>query len=216
MSNSARAGATALVAGPVLGLISMLVLPTLSDDGHDLVAALSAHHSAMTAGLALQAVSMPVMIAGVVWLASTLRGRSPRLAIIGGVLAVAGGLVILFEDGITATAPSISGALDPGRAASTLDHLHSSVAAGLDPLALLFDLGIVLLGFAAVRAASAPKWLGPALTVVGLAQAVGFGSAAKPLVAASFAAMVVLLSLVVRSLTGAQTSQPAPQAMAVA
>jgi hypothetical protein len=129
---------------------------------------------------------------------------------------VAGGLVILFEDGISATTPSIVAALDPARAVTALDHVHSSVAAGLDPLALLFDVGVVLLGFAAARAVDVPRWFAPALLVMQVAQAVGFGSATKPLVAVSFAAMCALFALLVRSLSATETWSPAHQAMAAA
>jgi len=215
MSKPARAGAVALVAGPVLGLVSMLVLPTLSDGGSDLVKALTAQHGAMVTGLTLQTLSIPIMIAGLVWLAITLVPHSPRLAVAGGIAGVAGGLVILFEDGVADSAPSIVSSLDPNHATTALDRISSSAAASVDPLALLFDLGVALLAFAAVRG-GAPRWIAPTLTVCAFAQGVGFGSGARPLVAVAFAAMAVLLGLVVRSPRSSDVWHASPQSVAVA
>jgi len=215
MSKPARAGAAALVAGPIIGLIAVIVLPTLSDDAGDIVAALTAHHSAMITGLTLQTLSIPVMIAGVVWLATTLAVNTPRLALAGGLLSVAGALVILFEDGLTDAGPSIVSSLDPRNATVALHHLHSSTAAGLDPLALLFDLGVALLGYAAVRAA-VPSWVAIALTISAVAQGVGFGAGSRPVVATAFAAMAVCLTLLVRSLSSGEAWQPAHSTVAVA
>lgn len=215
MSKAARAGAAALVAAPLIGFASMLVLPTASDDGHDVVAALTAHHGAMVTGLTLQTLSIPVMVAGLLWLVAATRSHAPRLAVAGGVVGVAGALVILFEDGITAVAPSVVGALDPGHAATALDRIQSSAAAGIDPLALLFDLGLAMLAFAAVNA-GAPRWLAPAVTVSALAQGIGFGAGARPLVAVAFAAMAVLLALTVRGLGTAEVGSPARSTVAVA
>jgi hypothetical protein len=215
MSKSARAGAAALVAGPVIGLVAMIVLPTLSDDAADIVAALSAHHSAMIAGLTLQTLSIPIMVAGIVWLATTLTASSPRLAITGGILGAAGGLVILFEDGLTDAAPSIVSSLDAGHASAALHQLHSSVATSIDPFALLLDVGVACLAFAAVRA-GAPRWVAVALTVTAVAQGVGFAAASRPVVTVAFAAMAVLFALVVRSMSAHEEWQPAHSAVAVA
>lgn len=215
MSKPARAGAAALVAGPIIGLIAVIVLPTLSDDAGDIVAALTAHHSAMITGLTLQTLSIPVMIAGVVWLATTLAANAPGLALAGGVLGVAGGLVILFEDGLTDAAPSIVSSLDSNHATVALQQLHSGTAAGIDPLALLFDVGVALLAFAAVKV-TAPLWLAIALTLSAVAQGVGFGAGSRPIVAVAFAALALLFTLLVRSLTSREARQPAHPAVAVA
>lgn len=210
MPKAANAGAIALVAGPALGLIATIIMPTLSDDADKVVSALTAQHTAMIAGLTLQTLSIPFMIAGLIWLATTVMRRSPRLALTGGVLGVAGGLLILFEDGLADTAPSIVSSLKGDQATAALNQLRSSFAAGIDPLALLFDIGLALLAFAAVNA-GAQRWIAPAVTVCALLQGVGFASGARPLLLVSFAGMAVLLALLVRSLRSAETSQPARQ-----
>jgi hypothetical protein len=123
--------------------------------------------------------------------------------------------VILFEDGLTDAAPSIVSSLDASHAAVALHQVNSSVAAALDPLALLFDVGVALLAFAAVKA-GAQRWVAVALTVSAAAQGVGFGAGARPVVAIAFAAMAVLFLLVVRTLSSAEEWQPAQSAVAVA
>lgn len=215
MSKTARAGAAALAVGPVIGLIATIVLPTLSDDAGDIVTATTSHHSAMIAGLTLQTLSIPVMIAGVVWLATALVSIAPRLAVAGGIVGVAGALVILFEDGLSDAGPSIVSSLDARHAAAAVHQVHSSVAASLDPLALLFDVGVALLAFAAMKG-GAPRWVAIALTVSAIGQGVGFGAGARPVIAVAFAAMAVLFILVVRSLSSAEDWQRAHSAVAVA
>jgi len=215
MSKAARAGAAALIAGPVIGLIATIVLPTLSDDARDVVTATTSHHSAMIAGLTLQTLSIPVMIAGVVWLATALAPKAPQLAVAGGIVGVAGAFVILFEDGLTDAGPSIVGSLDSARAVVALHQVGSSTAAAIDPLALLFDLGVALLAFGAVKI-GVSRWVAVALTVSAVAQGVGFGAGARPVIAVAFAAMAVFFIVIVRSLSSAEQWQPAQSAVAVA
>lgn len=215
MSKAARAGAAALIAGPVIGLIATIVLPTLSDDAGDVVTATASHHSAMIAGLTLQTLSIPVMIAGVVWLATALAPKAPRLAVAGGIVGVAGAFVILFEDGLTDAGPSIVGSLDSAHAAVALHQVSSSTAAAIDPLALLFDLGVALLAFGAVKI-GVQRWVAVALTVSAVAQGVGFGAGARPIIAVAFAGMAVFFIVIVRSLSSAEQWQLAQSAVAVA
>jgi hypothetical protein len=213
MSTFARAGATALVGGPLLGLIGVLLQPTLSDDAGDVMSALSAHHNAMIAGLALQAVAIAVLIGGIVWLTVRLHTHAPRLAITGGILAVAGGLVILFEDGVSAVTPSLVSSLDAQSATAAIHQVNGGAAAGLDPLALLFDAGLAVLAFAAVKA-GAPRWVAPALTISAFAQGFGFAAASRPVVAIAFAVMTVLLGVLARGTAARQASEPFERAVA--
>jgi hypothetical protein len=214
MTKTARAGAMALVTAPLLSLIANLILPTLSDDASAKVSALTAHHSSMIVGMTLQTLAIAVMVGGVVWLAATLLQRAPRLALAGGVLGVAGALIVLFEDGISATAPSIVNAIDGTQATAMLDQIHSSGAVALEPLSLMLFLGLVLLGFAVVKA-GAPRWVAVVVALGAVGAGIGLPSGARTLAVAGFAMLSVGLGAVVRALAGSPAWQPRPEAVPV-
>ena len=154
-SKSTFAGAAALLAAPIVVIAGTLAQPTLSDDAATQVAALTVHRGPMIAGLTLRTTGLILLIAGTVWLALTLAPRAPRLAMAGGVLGVLGSLVVLFESGVGATAPAIVDTLDRAQATAVLDRINTGAISALDPLAILGDIGIALLGIAVARA-SAP------------------------------------------------------------
>jgi hypothetical protein len=200
MSKSTLAGASALVAAPLVVLAGVALLPTLSDDAALQVAALTDHRSAMIGGLVLQTLAIALLIAGAIWLATTLGPRAPRLALAGGILAVAGSLIPLFENGIAAAAPALVTALDPAQATTAIDRIHSSAAVtALEPFSLLGDLGLALLGVAALRA-GAPRWTAVVVAVGAFGEGAGFAGGARPLVLAGFAILFVGLAAVTRVL----------------
>src|SRR6202011_3512776 len=118
------AGATALVAAPALALAGIAVTPTMSNHAADQVTALTVHHSAMIIGLTLQTLAVGLLIAGIAWLALVVSERTPKLALAGGILGIAGFLVVLFENGVGATASAIVAGLDHAAATRLLDHIH--------------------------------------------------------------------------------------------
>ena len=151
-SKSTIAGAAALLAAPIVVIAATLAQPTLSDDAAKQVAALTDHRSAVIAGMALSMIAVVLLIAGIIWLAFALAPRAPRLAVTGGVLGVLGSLIVLFENSVGAAAPAIVAGLDRAQATALLDRIHSSAAiSALEPLSLVGDIGIALLGIAAVR-----------------------------------------------------------------
>lgn len=207
MSTSARAGAAALVVGPLLGLAGYVVVPTVSDDASDVVPALTDHHGAMIAGLTLQTLGIALLVGGLVWLAIRLTPSAPKLAPLAGALGVTGALFVVFENGVSAALPSLVSGLAPSQASTAVHQVTTSTVTSLEPLGVLFALGVAMLGFAAVRA-GVPKWVAPVLTAGALVQTVGFASAARPLVIIGFAALIVLFTLIARSLQDDALRQP--------
>lgn len=212
---SHRAGATALLAAPLLALVINAMLPTLSDDAPAVIGSLHSHHGAMVLGLALEPLSIALMIAGVVWLAAVLRVRAPRLATAGGIIGVAGGLIVLFEDGVHAVAPAVVDTLGTGSATEVLDNIATSAAARVEPLALLLALGLTLLAVAAVTA-GAPRWLAFAVGICAFGQGIGEATAVRVLLLVAFAGLLLSLAAMVRSLSSdpvtARPRQVAPVA----
>jgi len=199
VSKSRLAGAGALIAAPIVAITANLVRPTLSDEAANQVAAFTEHRGAMIAGIALSAIAVMLLTGGIVWLALELARQAPRLALAGGVLGVFGSLLIMFLTGVSAAAPAIVHVLSPVRATATLHGIQSSAAVkGLEPLQLLGDLGIALLGIAAIRA-GAPRWAGIAIVVGAFGEGAGFGTASKAVVIGAFAVLFVGLIEVVRT-----------------
>jgi hypothetical protein len=187
------AGAIALVVAPVLAIAGIAVSPTMSNESADQVTALTAHHSAVILGLTLQTLAAAVLIAGIAWLALVVRQRSARLALAGGALGIGGLLIVLFQDGVSATAPAIVSGLDHTGATAILDRIHSGALSGLEPLSLLGDIGLAILGIAAVKAGAA-RWTAPAIAVGALGGGVGFATGSKPLLLIAFTVLLVGLA----------------------
>ena len=206
MSKTARIGAGVLLAAPLVALIANVVPPTISDEAGDRVAALTDHHTAMVAGIAADAISIALMIGGVIWLASALRSRAPGLALTGGVLGVVGALVVLFHDGMAAAGVAVVSKLGTAQATSVLDAAHSSGAGQLEPLSLLLNVGLICLGVAAIKA-GAPTWLAAAVAVGAVAQGAGLATGTRLLAVAGFAVVFLSLAGVVRVVAGVPARQ---------
>jgi hypothetical protein len=194
------AGSLALLAAPIIVIVATLAQPTLSDDAASQVATLTDHHGAMITGMALSSIAVVLLIAGIIWFALALAPRAPRLAMAGGVLGVFGLLVVLFENGAAVAFPAIVGGLDRIQATFVLDRIHSGAAiTALGPLSIIGDIGLALLGLAAVKA-GAPRWAGAAIVIGALAEGAGFATGTKALVIIAFAVLFLGLLQAVRSL----------------
>lgn len=208
------AGLVALLLAPVLAIAATLARPTLSDDAANQVAALTNHRGAMIAGLALSTIAVVLLTAGIVWLALMLAQRSPGLVIPGAVLGVFGSLAVAFLNGVGAAAPTIVHELDPARATATLHHIQSSAAvSGLEPLQLLGDIGVALLGIAAVKAGTA-RWAAAAIAIGALGEGAGFGAQTRTVVIVAFAILFVGLVQTARTLARAPRGRLAANAVA--
>jgi hypothetical protein len=208
-SKSTFAGAAALLAAPIVVIAGTLAQPTLSGDAATQVAALTVHRGPMIAGMTLTTTGLILLIAGTVWLALTIAPRAPRLAMAGGVLGVLGALVVLFENGVGAAAPAIVDTLDRAQATAVLDRINTGAISALEPLSLLGDIGIALLGIAVARV-GAPRWAAIAIVIGALGEGAGFATGTKALVIISFALLFAGLLQAVRTLV----TRAAPRAAA--
>ncbi|HJY70628.1 MAG TPA: hypothetical protein VJ347_02510 [Streptosporangiaceae bacterium] len=205
---STNAGALALLAAPIVVIAAVLIQPTLSGDASTQVTALTGHHQAMITGLTLSTIALVLLIAGTLALALALAPRAPRLAIAGAVLGVFGALVVLFENSVDAAAPAIASGLGHAQATAMLERVHSGAIAAVEPLALLGDIGIALLGIAALTA-GAPRWAAAAIAVGALGEGAGFATSTKALVITSFAILFAGLLPAVRTLAARPARRPA-------
>jgi hypothetical protein len=206
MFSKSIAGATALLAAPIVVIAGALAQPTLSGDAAKQVTALTSHRGAMIAGMTLSISAGILLIAGIIWLALTLAPRAPRLAMAGGVLGVLGMLIVLFENSVGAAAPAIVARLDQAQATAVLHRIQSSAAiSALEPVSIAGNIGIALLGIAVAKA-GAPRWAAVMIVIGALGYGPGFATGSKTLVIISFALMFIGLLSAVRTL--APRSEP--------
>lgn len=200
------AGATALLAAPILAIAGALAQPTLSGDAATQVTALTSHRDAMITGMTLSMIAAVLLLGGTIWLALTLAPRAPRLAMAGGMLGVLGLLIVLFENSVGAAAPAIVAGLDPAQATAVLGRIQSSGAiSAFEPASIVGNIGVALLGIAVVKA-GAPRWAAAAIVLGALGYGAGFATGSKTLVIISFALMFAGLVPAVRTL--AARSEP--------
>jgi hypothetical protein len=200
---STAAGATALVVAPLVAIAGVAVTPTMSDDAARQVTAFTAHHSAMVLGFTILTLAVCLLIAGTAWLALAVKEHAPKLALTGGVLGIGGLLVVLFEDGVSAATPAIATGLNHAAATALITRVHSGAITALEPLSIVGDIGLALLGLAAVKT-GAPRWTSIAIAVGALGEGVGFATGTKPL-------LLITFTLLLAGLAGACASlMPGP------
>jgi hypothetical protein len=213
MFSKSIAGATALLAAPIVVIAGALAQPTLSGDAAKQVTALTSHRGVMIAGMTLSISAGILLVAGTIWLALTLAPRAPRLAMAGGVLGVLGMLIVLFENSVGAAAPAIVAGLDQAQATAVLNRIQSSAAiSALEPVSIVGNIGIALLGIAVAKA-GAPRWAAAMIVIGALGYGPGFATDSKILVIVSFALLFIGLVSAVRTL--AARSEPSLAAQPV-
>jgi hypothetical protein len=200
MSKKNQAGAVALLTAPIVVIVSAIVTPTLSDDAATRYTAIAAHRGAVIGAGALALVALVLLIAGTIWFALKLAPKAPGLALAGGILGVFGALAVMFENSIAVAMPTVVSGLDPAQATATLHRVSSAGAvAALEPVSVLQDLGLALLGLAAVRA-GAPRWAGLTIAIGAFAEGAGFASGTKAIVIGGFAVLLLGLAPAVQTL----------------
>ena len=125
-------------------------------------------------------------------------------------LGVFGALAVLFQNSVTAAAPAIASGLGRAQATAMLESVHSGAIAAVEPLALLGDIGIALLGIA-VLTAGAPRWAAAAIAVGALGEGAGFATSTKALVITSFAILFAGLLPAVHTLRTNTRPHPAAE-----
>jgi hypothetical protein len=199
MPRLASTGAAAFIAAPILAAVGVLASTTMSDEAADQVAAFAGHRGAMIGGTVLQTIGIVLFLGGIVWLATTLAPHARGLAAAGGIVGVAGSLVILFEDGATAATAGVVAALDPAHATTAVDRIHSGALGALEPVSLLQAIGCLLLALSALRA-GVPRWAAALFALGGFVDTIGFAAASKPLTVIGFAVLLAGLLPLARTL----------------
>jgi hypothetical protein len=183
-------GAVCLVLGPLLGLVSMFIVRSVSHAAADQAAAFTAHPAAAQLGLGVGSLAAVLLAGGVVWLARTTYQGSPWLAFAGGVLGVLGVFSVLYDDAVHLSAVRVVDGLDAGRAAALLHPLYSGGVVAVGPLSELGDVGVILLALAALRT-GVPRWTAVVVCIGVVAEGAGFAIGTRYLAAVGFALVAI-------------------------
>jgi hypothetical protein len=161
---------TSLLLAPLLGLAAAAVAPPTSSNLTTDLALISAHHSAFVVNAVLEAAAWILFIPGVLGIVHLLRQRGVVLGHLGGVLAIVGMISFVAESAIAqATALLARDAGHRALYAQAVNSMRHSPLAAFLLLALLGEIGLILLAIATRRARRAPRWVVPAVVVAVLA-----------------------------------------------
>jgi hypothetical protein len=184
----------AMILAPLLGLVSALVAPALKGDAAAKLAEISQHQDRWYLYAVFITVSGWLLVPAVLGLISTVSKRAPRLALVGGGLALLG-VVVAIGDGTVELMYWQMGAAGADRAqmAALADRYESATGSSLiftiGGLALIG--GLVLLAIALRRTRTAPAWAAFGIPLGAVVNIAGFSANSNALVIAS---NVVLLA----------------------
>lgn len=163
-------GSASLLLAPLLGLAAAVIAPPSSSNTVADLALISAHRGAFVAEAVLEAVAWIVFIPGVLGIVHLLRQRGVVLGHVGGVLAILGMISFVAESAIAqATAVLAEDAGHRAVYAQAVYSMRHSPLAAFVLLALLGEIGLILLAVAMRRARRAPGWVVAAAAVAVLA-----------------------------------------------
>jgi len=208
MSSRSRIGAACLVLGPLLGLVSMFIVRSVSHKAADQAAAFTAHPAASQLGLGVGVLAVVLLAGGLVWLAWTTHESSSGLAFAGGVLGVLGIFSVVADDLVHLSGALVANGHSVTQATALIAPLYSGGVVAVGPLSLLNDLGMILLAVAAMRS-GVPRWAVVMICIGVLAEGAGFGIGTRYLAAVGFALIFVGFAAVVRTtLAGSPAAEP--------
>jgi hypothetical protein len=162
-----------LILTPVLVIVSELVAPAVSEDGHESLAVVAGHLSGFRLWVWLGLAAAALMVPAVMALLGLAPARGRRLALVGAALGVVGAIGYAAHQAMFLLLPTLLQG-DRDEMAALYERQGQYGEAGiLIFLVFLLPLfvGLLLLGIAAYRAGAAPLW--PAV-VLGLAFVPGF------------------------------------------
>ena len=188
-----RGLATALVVAPVLWLASGLICPPLKSDAAKQLTVVAAHPDRWYWFTLLLVAGTVLMVPALLATMRLLRTRSPKLALIGGWLALFG-VIVAIGDGASqfATWVMVRPGHDPTQMARLLDDVSKSSGANIlytlgGPTLLI---GILLLSIGIYRSRIAPHWVPVTFFLSTVVNIVAFSNAMTLGVTASYVLLV--------------------------
>src|SRR3954453_14860758 len=196
------AAATSMIAAPAFLVASALISPQLKSAEGAQLAAIAAHPTRWYWFTLLLLIGSVLLIPALLGIAALVHRRSPRLANVGGGLAVVGSLISIGDvmSQFVSWQMVASGA-DRDQMAALLHRFDSAAGTGVvfsvGGLAVL--IGVILLTVGLIRAQVAPAWAAIGLSLATLLNIVAFTSASAAGVALSWVVLLVAMGYIGRS-----------------
>ncbi|HET6167633.1 MAG TPA: hypothetical protein VFE07_12465 [Marmoricola sp.] len=211
-----RAAQAALVLGPILAGVSVILQPDLSGSTHDQLVAIGDSPRGAVSAVAFLVSQLPMLIA-VLAIGRLLLPRAPRLSAWGTALGVLGCFGHTVFGGISMV--YVVMAHDPAHLdtyAHLMDRMNSSPVMLFSAAGLLGTvIGLLLLGIGLFRTRTGPVWVGPAIWAFLVVEFVGssISSSASYVSVLLLAAAFFTLSTLVRDEDAAAFSERETQAV---
>jgi Domain of unknown function (DUF4386) len=205
-----------LVLAPLFALASSVVAPSFKSDAAEQIAVIAQHPTRWYWFSLLLLVGSILFVPALLSIVEMIRPRAPRLAQVGGALAVLGA-VIAVGDVMTqfVSWQMVSGGADQAQMAALLDRFENAGGASIvftvGGLSIL--VGCILLTVGLIRHHVAPAWAAVGLSVAVLANIVAFSAASNAGVTASWALLLVSMAAIARPQAA---SSPSPSRMSSA
>ena len=216
-SRFAAVARACLVGAPLLAIVSVLLQPTMNDDGGAAqLSAMAAHHGRGVAALALQLGTVALLIVALPALASLAARRLPGWSAIGAGVAILGVLVLLFSAALTAVQlEMVSGGLDRGQMLALSHRMTHGALGAAGPLSILFTIGLLVLAAALRRAEALGTGAVAAIALGAILEPIGFAGGVRAIAVLSFVLLLGGFAAAARVYSGspAPAAEPlAPQA----
>jgi len=165
-----------MIASAALSLATALILPANRSDLGEQVASVAAHPDRFIVANLIALVSLVLLVPALLGLVHMLRERAPRLALVGGGLALAGAMPVAVQIALGLVEwQMVKGGAERGPMVALLHRIEFSP--GFVPILLasaLPALGICVLGAGLWRTRLAPRWVAGLLGLGGVVLDLGF------------------------------------------
>jgi hypothetical protein len=197
-----RIAAVSMIAGPLFLVASALVSPQLKSDEGAQLAVIAAHPTRWYWFTLLLLIGSILLVPALLGIAASLHERSPRLANLGGLLAVLGSLVAI-GDVMTqfVSWQMVAAGADRAQMAALLHRFDNAAGVGVvfNVGGLAVVTGVILLTVGLIRTQIAPAWAAVGLSVATLLNVVAFSSASAAGVAASWIVLLAAMGYIGRT-----------------
>ncbi|HEX4733652.1 MAG TPA: DUF4386 family protein [Thermoleophilaceae bacterium] len=188
--------AMSMIAAPLFLVASALVSPQLKSDEAAQLGVIAAHPTRWYWFTLLLLIGSILLVPALLGIAALVHERSPRLATIGGSLAVLGSLVAIGD--VMSQFVSwqmVADGADRAQMAALLHRFDNAGGVGVvfNVGGLSILIGVVMLTIALIRTRVAPAWAAVGLSAATLLNIVAFSSASAAGVAASWVVLLVAM-----------------------
>jgi hypothetical protein len=189
-----------LLAGPLVGLTSALLQPTMKDGAAAQLGAVAAHHGPAVAAVAFEIATVPLLIVAVLGLSALAARDFPGWARIGAGFGVLGLLALMFSAALSSVQiEMVTGGADRAQMLALAQRISDGALGAAEPLTVLLAIGLVILAMALRRAGTVTTTAAAAIGLGAVLQPLGFGAGVRALAVLSFVLLLAGFAAVARA-----------------